>query len=342
MLISTIDQFKERVDVGSDFKWRRIRDYVEQAELEFLLPVLGQELIDDLDAYMQGSDDANDAYNKVIEQGQKALAITAFYLAFPTLQLKATDLGFVVQLGEGERSPYQWQVGDARDAVLMAGYAAIEKLYTILDRHKASLAQWRNSEAFTGYHDSLLRNAAEFHTFYKIGTSRITYVDLKPAIDRAQELVLRPRLGEEFYDSLIEHLREGADDSSSDSDGVDDALMSAAIKKVRRALAHFTIGEAKELSFRKANGGLLSTRFDGNSSSAVNVIDERLNSEDTVNIRAVATKKGYELLSVAQGWLDRHADSFPLYKNGPAYRPAGNDERTAEDRMPSAGGLMWV
>jgi hypothetical protein len=206
-------------------------------------------------------------------------------------------------------------------------------------------AAWLASDAYAEYNDSLLRNATEFQKVYSIGYSRITYVDLKPAIERAQDLVLRPALGDAFYDSLIARLGEDPDDSSSDSGedsdtGTYDLAMDMAIKKLRKALAHLAIGHAKEVMFRAVNGSLLSSRFEKNSTNTVKVIDERLHNEFTVDTRRTAMAMGMELLATAKGWLDRNAEDLPLYLNGPGYRPLGNEQRPARDRMHNKGGLF--
>lgn len=335
MLIDNIPDFRAHVDVASDFKWARIDMHLQQAEQEFLLPVLGSDLMALLQEHYDDSGSSDDL-DAILLQSQKALAIMGFYLAIPKLQLKQMDTGLYAVTNDEHKSPYQWQVGDYRDSYLQAGYAAIEKLYSVLMEHANSINEWVDSDGYAAYNESLLRNAAEFNQVYKIGLSRITYVDLKPAIDRAQDKYLRPTVGEAFYDSLITYLSEGDDDSASDD--VDDALLNKAVKKLRKALAHLAIGEASEVNFRQVNGGLLSSRFDGN--RAAN--EAARTAADITNLRATALRKGGELLSLAHGWLDANAASFPLYINGPGYRAAGTEERTVESRMPNAGGFFMV
>lgn len=340
MLISSVDQFRAHVDVSYDFKWQRIAMSLQQAELEYMLPVLGAEFLAELNAYAAAPTN-NAVLDDVLLHAQRAHAIMGYYLAVPNLQLKQSDSGLHVLANEEKKSPYQWQVGDYRESFLQGGYAAIEKLYGVLMDNAAALATWRTSDGYAQFNDSLLRTAEEFHRQYRIGISRITFVDLRPAIDRAQDLILRPTLGEAFYDSLIHYVREGDDDSDSATDA-DSILLDKAVKKLRKALAHFAIGEAKEVNFRLVNGGLLSSRFEGNSTNSVKIIDERLNAELTATTRSNATKKGYELLSLAQSWLDANADSFPLYRNGPGYRPTGAAERPMESRIHNRGGILHL
>lgn len=331
--------FDKYTDVGRNFRWQRVKMFAEQATEDFLLPVLGEELLRELQDHLESSDE-DDGLDEVLEAAQATLSLMTMYLAVPHLQVHQSDEGLHVFANDDYKSPYQWQVGDYREGWILAGYGAMEKLYRVLMKHAGQLPTWRDSDGYAGYNAGLLRTAKEFNRYYKIGSSSITFVDLKPALERAQDLVLRKVLGEAFYDSLIDWVRNGSE--SSDSDEVDETLMDTAVDKVRKALAHFTIGHSQEVHLRLVNGGLLSTRFDANSANQGNEIDVRLDAERASDTRDKANKRGFELLSLAQGWLDANADSFPLYKNGPGYRPGGNDERPVSARIYNAGGLFGI
>jgi hypothetical protein len=206
-------------------------------------------------------------------------------------------------------------------------------------RDELPLAAWKSSEGYASYRDTLLRNASEFSKVLSIGGSHITYVDLRPAIGRAESLIIRKEIGDDFYDQLIQHLN---DEDSSESDPTDSDLLDLAIKKLRPALAQLTIAHATEVLFKTVNGSLLSTRYDGNSTTDVKVIDDRLHNGFAAQTRATALKTGWSLLAVAKGWLDKNADDLPVYKNGPGYRPLGKEELPIEERMHNAKGMMMV
>jgi hypothetical protein len=334
MLIENIDDFKRWVRVQFQMNFDLLRPHLAQAQRDYLLPVLGPTLLAELNEAYTGSD-SDDALDPVLTASQEVMALFGYWLAIPALQLKMDDTGLHALSNDQYKSPYQWQVGDYRESYLLAGYSAMENLYSVLMQERPS--GWAASDGYAQYNESLLRNSTEFNAVYRIGYSHITYVDLKPGLQRAQDLVLRKELGTEFYDSLVSYLSE-----ESASDSVDTDMLDIAIKKLRPALAHLAVGYSKEVLFKTVNGSLLSTRYEGNSTTDVKVIDDRLNNEFAVNVRRNAMNTGYELLSSAREWLDKNAEDFPLYLNGPGYRAEGADERPAEDRMHNTGGMMMV
>lgn len=339
MLIDNIADFKVHVLVSEGMKFKQIQQWVEQAEREYLLPCLGTATLAELQEVYDDSDSSDEGVNDVLEAAQRALCLFAYYIAIPGLQVKMMETGLHALSDDKYKSAYQWQVGDYRESYLLSAYSAMERLYDLLMQNASSFTAWTTTTGYSRYNDSLLRTPFEFSDVYSIGSSHITYVDLKPAIQRAQDLVLRTELGEDFYDSLIAHIT-GSDDS--DSEAADSDMLDLAVKKLRPALAHLAIGHAKEVLFRMVNGSLLSTRYNANSTNDVKAFDDRLHTEFATTVRRNAMEMGHQLLSVARKWLDAHADDFPLYKEGPGYRDEGVDTRTEDDRMHNEGGMMMV
>jgi hypothetical protein len=334
MLLTENDDLKQRVRLNAQMNVSAMMPMVRQAERDYLVPVLGPDL------YAALKDEADSSspdpgLMKVLNAAKDVSAIMGYYLYVPVGQLQMDQTGLHALSNDTFKSPYQWQVGDYREAYLLSGYAAIEHLYTVLEEVKPTA--WLNSEACSLYRRSLLRNAREFDRHYRIGYSRITYVDLKPAIERAEDKVLRPVLGDAFYDALVDHLNDANDGSSSDV--ALRTIMDEAVRRLQKALAPLAVAHATELLFKVVNGSLLSTRFDGNSSNSVKVSDDRLQMEFAATTRANALRVGHEMLALARGYLDRNAESIPLWKEAPGYTPP---DRVVPTRIHNAGSITMV
>lgn len=339
MLIDKIEDFRLYANVSEGMKFKHIKRFVQQAEADYLLPALGAATLADLQEAYDSSDDSDEAVNEVLEAAQRTLALFAYYLAVPDLQLKMYETGLHALVDEKHKSATREQYGAYLDTQHDAAYSAMEVLYSKLMEHVAVFTEWTTTTGFARYNAAIIRTSAEFSAVYGINNSHITFVDLRPGMDRAQDLILRIELGEDFYDSLIDHVRG---DDSSDSDAADPEMMDIAVKKLRPALAHFAVAYSREVLFRMVNGSLLSTRYSANSASDVKAFDDRLHTEFATTLRRNAMEMGHSLLSVARKWLDDHAEDFPLYLNGPGYREDGADERPVEDRMHNEGGMMMV
>jgi hypothetical protein len=343
MLTTAIDQFRQHVQVNYDFTLPRIRPFLKQANRDYLKPVLGSDLLLELQELANSEDSASGeqgGMERILQAAREAEAVMAFYLAIPSLQLQMSQAGLHAVSNEQYKSAYQWQVGDFRESWMLAGYAAIEALYDLLAELRP--AAWLQTNGYAGYHSSLLRNTQEFNAVYSIGESHITYVDLKPGLQRAQELVLRPTLGEAFYNSLIAHLAQ-EEDSSSGSAEADGTWNDRAIAKLRPALAQLAVAHATEVLFKTNNGALVSTRYEGNSSSeSKGRVDDSTQNGYAALVRSTAHKAGMGLLAVAQRWLDDNHTHFPIYTSGPGYRPLGQDQRPIQERVHNSGSMMMV
>lgn len=342
MLVNTIDIFREHVKVAVGMKLHQLVPFINQARQQYIKPILGKSFLTEVEEYFEGSaSDDNAALDAVVLAAQRAQSLFAMYLAVPVLQLKMEETGLHAVSNTEFKSAYQWQVGDYREGYLLAAYSAVEELYEVLMQYRddVALASWKTSDGYANYKSTLLRDANEFSAVLSIGSSHITYVDLRPAITRAEDLVVRKEIGDEFYDQLIQHLN---DEDSSESDPTDSDLLDIAIKKLRPALAQLAVAHATEVLFKTVNGALLSTRYDGNSSTDVKVIDDRLHNGFAAQTRATALKTGWSLLAVAKGWLDKNADDLPVYKSGTGYSPLGKEQLPIEERMHNASGMMMV
>jgi len=342
MLIDTIDTFRTHVPVALSMTYPQLRAFLGQSRQQYLKPILGVEFLNELEEYQSGSaSDDSDAMDAVLLASQRVQSLFGMYLAIPVMQLKMEETGLHAISNSEYKSAYQWQVGDYREGYLMAAYSAVEELYEVLMQYRdePALTAWKTSDGYANYKTTLLRNAKEFSAALSIGGSHITYVDLRPAITRAEDLVVRKEICDAFYDQLIQHL---SDEDSSESDPTDSDLLDIAIKKLRPALAQLAVAHATEVLFKTVNGALLSTRYDGNSTTDVKVIDDRLHNGFAAQTRATAYKIGRELLAVAKAWLDRNADDLPVYKDGPGYRPLGKEQLPLEDRMHNGRGMMMV
>ncbi len=329
-LVDTIATLRQYVPINYSFTPELMEPHLRRAERTYLVPVLGEEFLAELRDHDQGSSSSTSAVlDTAVELAQEALSHLAVRLALPYLSVQVGDAGLHITQTENYRPPYQWQVGDLAAGLHESGMAALEALYAHLERHigAPAVATWAASSARSVVNGVLIPSATEFDRYYRIGASRITYVDLVPAMRRATDLHLRPQLGTAFVDALLAHLN--SEDSSSTAG---DTAMDTALEKVQAALAPLAVAEAKEVMFRYVNGGLTSTRMEPNRAQ-----NEKNVGPDVVQAqRRAALEVGVGLLALAHAWCDANADSLTGY----TARTSADSLPVVEDRLHNTGGML--
>jgi hypothetical protein len=340
LLFTTTEDLRAHLDLQFEFEFDRARKFIRQAQRTYLVPVLGEAFLAELieGTSSSGSGEGEDLLDEVTELAKDALGQFTGMLMVPVIQLQMGDAGLHVTAGEHYKTPYQWQIGNYKEALHQAGMAALEELYRVLEENASTFTTWRESTAFSQYNALLLRNAAEFDQHYSIGANRVTYVDLVPAIKRAEQLHMRRMFGATFYDSLIDHLQS----EESGSAGEGDTMLDLVIGKLRPALAHFAISEAKELHFRHINGALISTRYNGDATNKEAEGQSRSDDGWIYRVRTQAISTAHQLLATARSWMDENAADIPGYTASPAYREEGTEQVTIEERIHNYGGIVGV
>ncbi len=328
-LVADIATLRQYVPINYSFTWDLMAPHLKRAERTYLVPVLGDAFLAELVDHTTGSSSTADpVLDEVVALVQEAESHLAVRFALPYLSVQVGDSGLHITQTDNYRPPYQWQVGDLSQGLHESGMAAIEALYAYLEGHRSeeSLDTWTSSSARSTTQDTLLPSATAFDRHYRIGESRITYVDLLPAIRRATALHLQNSLGSAFVAALLGHLNS---ESSTT-----DAAMDTALEKVQAALAPLAIAEAKEVVFRYVNGGLLSTRMEPNRTQH----EKDANPEVVVAQRRAALDIGMGLLAQALAWCDANADDLTGY----TARNSAGELPVVADRIHNTPGMTMV
>lgn len=344
MLITNYEQFKQHVVLVEDFDFSTLAPHLRRAERMHLLPMLGPLLYNALvqhvaqdEASGSGSGNGNGLLEWMLPYVREPLALLAMRGVLPMLNVKITEAGLHTTWSEHYRNPQQWQVGDLAEGFQMSGMAALDHLYDQLLRRNPM--NWYQTGPWMPRNKLLLRYTEQFQEHYPIGNSHTTFMDLLPAIRRAQDLDLAPVVGGAFMQALV-----AVDEHASGSGSGNSDLMVEAVQRLRAPLAHFAVARATDVMFRFVDGGLMSTRYERNAVGAAGTNNQNTRAQyevvDTMRRNASAT--GHALLGQVHAWLDEHAAQLPIYQAGPGYRPPTTTTSAAEDRIHNASGGTMV
>lgn len=197
--------------------WEKMEAPLRNAQDDFLLPLMGDTMMTDIETiYSKADADRTAAEKRILHLAQKAVANIAFWVNFDALNLRITDQGFQRQQSESGNwtGAYKYQEDNLRQNFENAGMNALDALMDYLEEHISNFDHYKTSPGYLQAQKSIVHGTSEIEEVYDIHDSRIIFLRLQPVIRNVQELTLRPILGDALYQKLLGWL----DDSTSFTD----------------------------------------------------------------------------------------------------------------------------
>lgn len=306
-LIKTSAEIRNYLKVDTSFNYETVLPYLDKAERVYLLPVLGSEQLQKLYDYAEGSGSGSgggaNAYEKLYNLACTALCNLGFYEAWPLLDLRITDAGFVVSSSQNFVPASQYRVEQAKLAVKRLGFNGLDEMLLFLEQNADTFSEWKNSNAFTIHKETFFGTATTFNKYFGINDSRYLFNRLVPFIVEVQEDVILPILTKPLYDELK--------DLWNENDVVDQYL--DLLKKMQRTVAYMAVHKAlPQMVGEFEDFGVRIYETKGGTTS--NYIDKKVPSDSQFAVLlAHIEQQGRMYSQKLQEYLEAEADSFPEY-----------------------------
>jgi len=223
---------------NGNMAWTTIKPYIQQAEELFIIPHIGQEFYDLLDGLYNGSGITNADQQRVFYRLQTALGAYIAYIALPELAMRLGDAGIRENNNKETTAARQWVYRETLwKAQLKANKFLDQALYLMeqkVEEGDSNFDAFKDSSTYTVSRNFWIHNATQFSRYFNISNSRRTYVNLRPYIEKVQELEVRALLGEEMYTELQTQI------NSNNLTDPNDKLLEAC----RRYIAELTLIES--------------------------------------------------------------------------------------------------
>jgi hypothetical protein len=235
-LIKKIEQVLEHLPVSASSSDPDIPSMQGIAEQEYLLPVIGAELLEGLQEEADGlfptDEEAeipvpSDLYKKAMA----ALVPLAYYKEMPFLHTRITSTGLKNITTDSQQGAYRYQYENILEQCENIGLMQLEALYQFLMANKSEYADWENSEVYKRLNKNLIKTGEDFKSYFHIAQPHRTFFALQPIMQEVEDLYIKNGIGEVFFKELI--------DSTDPSD--DETVI---IELLRKSIANFTIHKA--------------------------------------------------------------------------------------------------
>lgn len=311
-LINDISEIKAVSTINVTNSLTMWQPYIDEAQETFIKPVIGKQLLTELDEYAQSSGSTEDLWDELLSKVQKPLALYALNLGADEMAISISGQGIQVAQTDTHRPAPQYQIQNIKENWMRRAHVWMDVLLAFLEENKDTFTSYVSS-----YNDLFIRSAEEFQQHQDIHSSRRVYIQLLPVIRSIEKKYIKPTLSDDYYDELKEAM-QGSTDMSDDDQAILDLI--------RPALAHMTMARAlQEISIDFLDWGIFETA----SSTFSNISNKQTANRERIAVMQQACEEdGKAELKALQEYLDTNAaeDKYATYYNSDTY--------IAEDEVP--------
>lgn len=317
-LIQDQEQLREFLRVNFINSESSLPDF-DMAELVYLVPILGQELYDQVTAFQDEAAPADgaelpdrDAYKVkqlLVKACRRVVAPLAYLLELPLHQVRFSDLGLrTIATTETQAAP-RWAYMEVKEHLASAGALAIEGLLQLLFSKRATFPTWEASEPYKELSGLIFRTAGDFQRYYRVDQPYRVFWTLRPLMREVQDLYLASAIGEGFLQELLEKT------------GQLSAEESKALELIRKAVAQLTIQRAAERLSVRVTGQGFTVLLGAGAPDAPNAGDAAAPMEAVQRLADTCGRAGDSYLLQLQEYLNAKASNtvFPTYFQSSLY-----------------------
>ena len=208
---------KQVVPTSTALSWNKMQAPLENAEEEFLLPILGRALLDKLQAISEASEPI-EYERQLLFYARKAVGNLAFFTNFDELNVRITDQGFQRQTSQDGtfNQAYKYQEENLKKSFKNKGFNAVDSLVNFLgysiesaDKKIHSIGElWKATDTYKKIKKSIVPSINEVQVVYDIHSSALLFLTLQAKMATIEELTLQPVIGRTIYDALKLWLEE--------------------------------------------------------------------------------------------------------------------------------------
>ncbi len=219
-----IATFKQYINVPFTFDTNNTFNGLMDAEIDVLVPVIGNTLYTTLNGVVAAND--TESYATLLQYCRRVVAPTSLLKAMPLLNVRFTATGLKNTVSDGTSTIYQWQYRETEAALKNIRDIALNDLWKYLFVNATDLG-WTNPNKTK----SIFNNADDFIQYYPLHQPYRMFPYMLPIIAKVEKLWIYGAIGKDFYNELVAY---------SITDGTD-AMILEAIELLKNAVANYTI-----------------------------------------------------------------------------------------------------
>jgi hypothetical protein len=324
-LLKNIEELRKHIPFTMGMNMENMNSFIEQAEMQFIIPEIGQAAFDDLQTKYDNNALSSADEKQLLKLCQRSIAYYATLLFIPVGQLQISEAGIRIAVTEHFKQAFDWQVENLEESCRNAGDSCMESVLAFLELKKDVFTVWAGSSAYTVFKDVFVNSASQFNDLLGVQIPRRIFRRVLPEIKKVQENQIMATLSKELYDEIKTQWIAGNLTNEN----------KALLNFIQPAIAHIGVAKSvSSISIRLTDLGISV----GTNSIMKQTIRQAADGDARSHFHREKTNDGLEFISQLNEYLYANADTYPLFKNSSTYV----ETRTTSYNTDSESGFFVV
>ena len=203
-----MEEVKQYISVSSSANFDTLQPHLLNAERDYLVPVIGQEMYNGLQAYyngeLSGAGSSTDSailatLDGLLHLVQAAVLNIAYYIGFDVMNAYITDSGFKRSESDTVKGLFKYQEDRLKRYFRDNGFNGIDAVLAYMETNIARLPVFADCPIRTALREEFIPSTTVYNGIVNINNSRLTFLRLKPLLVLVEHTDIIPLLGAETY-----------------------------------------------------------------------------------------------------------------------------------------------
>ena len=206
-----MEEIRKYISVSSSSEFEIIAPHIQNAERDYLLPLIGNDLYERLINFCNEevhdlTDETVQKTNQLLAFVQSAVVHIAYWIGFDVINALITDSGFKRTEFNSVKSLFKYQEHNLKNYLRTSGFNGLDTVLQFLELNLAEFKEFEDSPAFSFMKTSFVPTTYIFNDIYFINNSRLTFLRMKQHLQLLEETEILPILGPVTYANLKEEI----------------------------------------------------------------------------------------------------------------------------------------
>ena len=305
-----LEEVRKYIPVSAATSFVNISPFIQTAEVNFILPLLGQKLYDLVTQFYVHTntlptgvaEETEGLYATLVEHIQRALINLTYWSAFEFMNVLMNDSGFHRQETETEKTLFKYQEESLKSGFKNTGFDGLDTMLTFIEANMAAFPLFAESPNYTERKASIIPNTHAFNKIFNINNSRLVFLRVSRFVSQVEDFEIQALLGSTLYERVKTEIAKASPD----------AKITALIPYLQKPLAHLAIARASfQLGINVNDKGMFFESQEPTQQNSLKTIP--LSDSTYFALARTSEAVGESYLELLRGYLSAHLADYPEY-----------------------------
>jgi|GEM_PF-743772 len=309
-LNSKLEEVRKYLPVSLATTFSNISPFIQSAEVNFILPLLGQKLYDlALKFYDSPTPlpegitlESSPKYTILIEHIQRSLINLTYWASFDFMNVLMNDSGFHRQESDTEKSLFKYQEDSLKAGFKNNGFDGLDTMLEFIEANMEAFPLFAESQNYTGRKTSLIPNTGVFNKIFNINNSRLVFLKINRYITQVEDFEIQAVLGAALFSRVKSEMAKSLPEDK----------ITRLIPYIKKPLVHLSIAKAGfHLGINVTDKGLF---FEYQNATQQNsYVTTPLSDQQYFALARTSENVGLAYMDRLTGFLSAYASDYPEY-----------------------------